>query len=81
VTVRWRWRLLPTWLRRRQDADVASSDIDEARRHRREAECELTHVHRRGLAVDAAAATLRRHQDDERDFTALVEEAFMRRSQ
>jgi hypothetical protein len=78
VTVRWRW-LRHAWSGRRVDAGAALSDIDEARRLRREAEHGLTHVRRRGIAVDAAAATLRRHQE-ERDFTALVEQAFMRRS-
>jgi hypothetical protein len=62
------------------DTGVASSDIDEARRLRRQAEQGLAHVRSRDAVVDAAAVALRRHQE-ERDFTALVEKAFMRRRQ
>lgn len=69
------WRLLT----RRTSRGEAPEDMDEARRRHLEEQTELRRAIARRGAVEHAAEQLRR-ANDERDFTALVEETFMRHS-
>lgn len=72
------WRILRVITGRHRPA-APPEDLEEAKRHRLEAEHELRHTRRRGRVVREAVAAFDYAAADTDLFAALIEEAFGRK--